>query len=342
MEGLEVFVGLDVHSEKTVGTFLDGKGNLLREMKVPTDKNGFGTLFGWIGQGGKTRTVKAVFEASRNWTYIAGLLREQGVEVVMAHPLKVRAIASARIKTDRIDSRILADLLRANLIPESYMPSDETVELRELARYRVHLGRTSAGLKTRVRTLLAKRGIKCPYESPVGKRSRPWLSNISLTLPGIIGRELDQAVKMLDELDGEKKSVDKLIEAACLKHPEANLLTSIPGVGQYSGLIILSEIGDVKRFPTPEQLASYAGLVSSTYQSGSSCYQGKITKQGNKWLRWILVQCSLVAIRKPNRLRTFYLRLAKKKGHKKAIVATARKMLTIIWHLLTKGETFVP
>ncbi len=341
MEGcLEVFAGLDVHSEKTVGTFLDGKGNLLREMKVPTSKNGFETLFGWLGGG--NRKIKAVFEASRNWTYVARLLREQKVEAVMAHPLKVRAIASARIKTDRIDSRILANLLRADLIPASYMPPDEMVELRELARYRVYLGRTSAGLKTRVRTLLAKSGIKCPYKSPVGKRSRPWLVNVSLTLPETARMELDQAVRMLDQLDAEKKTVDGLIDRACLKRPEANLLTSIPGIGKYSGLIILSEIGDIKRFPAPEKLAAYSGLVSSTYQSGSSCYQGKITKQGNKWLRWVLVQCSLVAIRKPNRLRAFYLRLAKKKGHKKAIVATARKMLTIIWHMLSKGETFVP
>lgn len=336
---MEVFAGLDVHSDKTVGTFLDGKGTLLKQEEVTTDEKGFGTLFESV----KNCRVKAVFEASGNWTHIASLLRKHGVEAVMAHPLKVRAIASARIKTDKIDSRTLADLLRANLIPESYMPPQEMVELRQLARYRAGLGTLSGMMKVKLRHLLRREGIKCPANDIYGPRSRPWLNNaVRPALTEIARMELDQTIRMLDDVRKEIKKAEQKIESGCLNHQDVNLLLSIPGIGKYSGLMILSEIGDIKRFPTPKKLASYAGLISSTYQSGPTCYQGRITKQGNKRLRWILVECSLIALRKPNRLQKFYARLAKKKGHQKAIVATARKMLTIIWHLLTKGETFVP
>jgi transposase len=96
------------------------------------------------------------------------------------------------------------------------------------------------------------------------------------------------------------------------------------------------------RFPSPHKLSAYAGLVPSTYQSNTTCYNGKITKQGSKWLRWILNQCTHASVksRKSHKLKSFFLRLQRKKGTQKAIVATSRKMLVIIWHLLNKNEYY--
>lgn len=118
---MEIYAGLDVHSEYTYGTIMDENGNHMWEAKVTTSEAGFRNLF--LRFQGKHK-IKAVFEASRNWNYIASLLRQQNVDFVMAHPLRVRAIASARIKTDKIDSKILAHLLRTDLIPQSYMPPE--------------------------------------------------------------------------------------------------------------------------------------------------------------------------------------------------------------------------
>jgi transposase len=332
---MQLYAGLDVHQAETVATIMDEKGNHVLERRVPTSSDGFQLLFGRLKS---KHRIKAVFEAGRNWTYIAGLLREQGIESVMAHPLRVRAIASARIKTDKIDSQTLAHLLRADLIPTSYMPPDEIVQLRELVRYRVTLGRMRAQVKNRLRGVLAREGKTCEWTDPSGKRARLWLAHVEL-LPQN-RHELEYYVTMLDDLTSEIASVDEKIQREAATRPETRLLTSIPGVADYSALLILAEIGDVKRFETPDQLASYAGLVSSTYQSGQGCYQGRITKRGDKWLRWILVECATIAIRKANRLQAFYKRLLVKKGYQKAIVATARKELTIMWTLLQRQEVF--
>lgn len=258
----------------------------------------------------------------------------------MAHPWKVKAIASARIKTDTIDSNILADLLRANLIPESYMPTLEIVELRELLRYRATLSRMRGDLKSRAKNILAREGKTCEIDEVTGKRARLWLNN--LILNELNRKELDYIISLIDNLSKEIKSLDIQIEKEQPKYPEVDLLKSIIGIGTYSAMLIMAEIVDISRFQSPGKLAAYAGLVPSTYQSSNTCYNGRITKTGSRWLRWILTQCahSSVKSRKSHRLKTFYLRLERKKGTQKAITATARKMLTIIWHLLNKNEYY--
>jgi transposase len=258
----------------------------------------------------------------------------------MAHPLKVRAIASARIKTDVIDSNTLSDLLRADLIPQSYMPSFEIVQLRELLRYRASLSRLRGQLKTKAKNILSREGKKCEFDEVTGKRARLWLNNIMLN--ELNRKELDYVVSLIDNLCDEISKLDKVIEKEQYRFPEAEILKSIAGIKTYSAMLILMEIADIMRFPSPDKLASYAGLVPSTYQSSTTHYSGRITKQGSKWLRWILIQCVHAGLksRKSHRLKRFYLRIERKKGKQKAIVATARKMLTIIWHLLNKNEFY--
>jgi len=334
---MEIYAGLDVHSEFTYGTIMDEKGNHMWEAKVPTTEEGFRSLF--LKFQGKHK-IKAVFEASRNWNYIASLLRQQSVDFVMAHHLRVRAIASARIKTDKIDSKILAHLLRTDLIPQSYMPNEEIVQLRGLVRYRVRTGRLAAQIKNSIRAILAREGKKCGWTDPTGTRAEIWLKHLQLTPQN--RRELNHSLSLLANLKQEISELDKQIKAEALKRPDVALICSIPGFAEYSSLLILSEIGDLGRFETPEQLAAFSGLISSTYQSSSTFSQGRITKQGSKWLRWILVECATIAVRKENRLQRFYLRLKRKKGHQKAIVATARKALMIIWTLLQKQQVFQP
>lgn len=336
MEQMQLYAGLDMHGETTTGTLQDDKGNPVRVLKVETSHKGMRKLFNRV----KKKSVKAVFEASRNWPYYAELVRPYCNELVMAHPLRVRAIASARIKTDEIDSKVLADLLRTNLIPESYMASMETVQLRELLRYRAFLSRQRGGFKTKVKSILAREGKKCEFDEVTGKRARLWLNSVMLN--ELNRKELDYLVSLIDNLNSEVQKLDQTMEKEYVKYPEADILNSIIGIDKYSALLILAEIGDVSRFPTPQHLASYAGLVPSTYQSSNVSYHGRITKQGSSWLRWILVQCAHASVksRKNHRLKRFYSRIARKKGGKKAITATAHKMLTLIWHLLVKNEYY--
>jgi len=331
MKTLPLYAGLDVHQEFTVGTVVDEMGNAVRELKVPTDEQGYKRLFYEL------QNVTAVFEAGRNWSYIANLLKPY-CTFKMAHPLKVRLIASARIKTDEIDSRTLAHLLRTNLIPESYMPSDSIVELRNLVRYRVRIGRMATHLKNRTHDILAREGHKSDFKKPYQKKAMLWIQNLKMN--PVNRDELDYTLKLLNELEDKIKELDEKLEKERIKYPEANLLTTIPGIATYSALLILAEVGDFSRFPSADKLAAYSGLVSSTHQSGNRCYQGRITKQGNVWLRWILTQCAHASVKKQHRLQKFYLRIKHRRGEQKAITATARKMLTTIWYMLQRNEAY--
>ena len=334
---MKLYVGLDVHSEYTYSSVLDEKGNSLGEGKFATDDMGFKSFFRRFKR--RQFKIHAVFEASRSWNYVADLLRKQEVEFIMAHPLKVRAIASARIKTDRIDSKVLADLLRADLIPQSYMPPEDIIDLRSLVRHRVRLGKLATQAKNTIRTVLAREGKKCSWTDLTGIKARLYLNNIQLkSLQN--KTELEDQLSLMDLIQQKILKIERKIKTEAVKRPESKIISSMPGFAEYSALLILSEIGDIKRFQTPQQLASYAGLVSSTYQSSNTFRQGGITKQGSKWLRWMLIQCCNVTIRKKNRIQKFYLRIKSKKGHNKAIVATARKTLTIIWTMLQKQQTF--
>jgi transposase len=336
MEKMQLFAGLDMHTDSITGTIKDEQGNSVRVLKVETSKEGVKKLFERLHK----KDIKAVFEASRNWPYYAELIRPYCDAVVMAHPLKVRAIASARIKTDTIDSNTLSDLLRANLIPESYMPSFDIVQLRELLRYRAGLSQMRGHLKAKAKNILSREGKKCEFDEVTGKRARLWLNNLMLN--ELNRKELDYTVCLIDNLAAEIKRFDSSIETEQYKYPETDILKSVIGIGTFSALMILAEIGDISRFPSADKLASYAGLVPSTYQSSQTQYSGRITKQGNAHLRWILTQCSHASIKsvKSHRLKTFFLRIQRRKGKQKAVVATARKMLTTIWHLLHKNEYY--
>lgn len=336
MEQMQLFAGLDMHAETTTGTMKDDAGNLVRVLKVETSKEGLKTLFDRL----KRKNIRAVFEASRNWPYYAELLKPYCSEIVMAHPLKVRAIASARIKTDTIDSNTLSDLLRADLIPESYMPPLDIVQLRELLRYRAGLSRLRGQMKTKAKNILSREGKKCEFGEVTGKRARLWLSN--LLLNDLNRRELNYTVGLLDNLSQEIKKLDETIEKEQYRFPEVDILKSVIGINTFSALMILAEVGDIGRFQSADKVASYAGLVPSTYQSSQTQYSGRITKQGNAHLRWILTQCAHASVKstKSHKLKRFYLRLERKKGKQKAITATARKMLTTIWHLLNKNEYY--
>ena len=235
MEQMQLFAGLDMHSESITGTIKDEKGNDIRVLKVDTTPEGVKYLFHRL----QKKRIKAVFEASKNWSYYANLLKPYCAEIVMAHPLKVRAIASARIKTDAIDSNTLADLLRANLIPESYMPDLQIVELRELLRYRAFLSRQRANLKIKVRNILSREGKKCEFKSVTAKRARLWINH--LELQDLNRRELDYVLSLIDNFSKEINKLDKTIDKEQYKYPEVDILKSVIGIISKSNLLILRD-----------------------------------------------------------------------------------------------------
>ena len=153
---------------------------------------------------------------------------------------------------------------------------------------------------------------------------------------------MDPVLPVMDALDRQIALISGSLKRMCSEDPRASLLTTIPGVGYYIALLIVSEIGDVNRFPDSEKLCSYAGLVPTVRRSGGSTRHGGITKEGSKWLRWALTQAVHVHIRCETNLTRFYRRLAETKPGQVAVMATARKMLKVIYWMLRNNEPFHP
>jgi transposase len=327
-------LGIDVHKLVSQVEVMDDFGATLDQQRLDhRDRRKLERYFGrYRGD------AIATLEATRNWYWLYELLEECGLEVKLAHPLKVRLIAEARVKTDKVDAHTLAQLERTGFLPESYIPSREVRDQRELLRYRASLVRMRTGLKNRVHALLSKLGVFSPLSDLFGKQGRVFLR--TLDLRGIYREELDGYLATLDFLETKIKELTGEIKSQLRDDPRAKLLITIPGVSHLTAHLILSEIGEIERFHSSKHLCSYAGLVPSTHQSGSHHYQGKITKQGNRYLRWAMVESAQTAVTKDGGLAAFYRQLKAEKGTGRAKVAVGRKLLTAVYYILKRNTPY--
>jgi transposase len=324
------YIGIDYHKQHFIATVMDKKGKVLSRDKVSTDRDSIRHYFKKVG----TEGTKAVMEACYGWEYFYDEVDDLIEELIMAHPLKTRLIAEARIKTDSIDSETLAHLLRADLIPEAYAPSIETRDKKNLLRYRSSLTAIKVRIKNTIHSILARNHIEDDKFSSLsdkfGKKGLAYLR--SATLRGNDTMILNEYLDLLNETEKKIDAAERQIRAVCRQDNICKLLTSVPGIGDILAVTIRYEIDEIERFISDGKLCSYAGLVPSTYSSGNRTYQGKITKQGNKWLRWAMIEAAQRATLSDMWLRAFYDRISKK-GKKIARVAVARKLLEIIYRM---------
>lgn len=286
--------------------------------------------------------LKAVMEACYGWEYFYDEVDELVDELIMAHPLKTRLIAEARIKTDSIDSETLAHLLRADLIPQAYAPSSETRDQKNLLRYRSSLTAMKVRIKNMIHSVLTRNHIEDKgfqeLSDKFGKKGIAYMR--AITLKGNDTAILHEYLDLLEETEKRIKSAESRIRTVCRQDEICRLLDSIPGIGDILAVTIRYEIDDIERFISSGKLCSYAGLVPSTYSSGNRTYQGKITKQGNKWLRWAMVEAAQRAPLSDMWLSDFFDRVSTKKGRKIGRVAVARKLLEIIYRIWTEHRTY--
>lgn len=308
-------------------------GEVLKEERLFNRKEEFASFVKSL-----PRPIRLVMEASVNSAYLCECWEELVEEIQLAHPLKTKAIASAKIKTDRIDDGILAHLGMADLVPQAYLPSREVRDLREILRHRVFLVAIQTRIKNRIHSYLWKLGIEAEHADIFGKSGLLWLKGLELRKPycGL----LEQDLRILEVLQKEIRAATKTIDRLAQEDPRVKLILPIRGIGRYSAMLILAEIGDIGRFSDPKKLVSYSGLCPSTFQSGKVFYHGRITKQGSKWLRWILVEAAQSYARVPGRLGNLFRRIEQRKGRNTAKVAVARELLVCIYHCLKKGVVF--
>jgi len=283
----------------------------------------------------KLGTFRAVIEASGTYRWLYDLLRPYG-SVVLAHPLRLRAMIQRRSKTDKLDAQLLANLLRINQIPLAYIPPEPYQQLRDLTRTRARLVQEQARAKIKLHAVLARQNRQAPYRKPFGKRGLAWFGKQDFGPIENLVR--DELVLRLEHYRKQLAILEERMTDLRAAFPQVETLMELYGIGLYSALLIVGELGEVERFHSAKQVAAYAGLTARVNQSGGHCYRGSITRQGSPWLRWILVEAAMKVVREDAALKNFYTRVRKRSSAKIARVAAARKLAEICWKRLRRWQ----
>jgi transposase len=327
---MSVYVGIDVHRKRSQVAVIDGKGEVLANRNVP---NGAEPILKVIG--GLPPGTPAAFEAAYGTSWLVELLEDYGFDPHLVHPSRCKAIASARLKNDKVDAAILAQLLRADLLPEAQLAPPAIRQLRALLRHRVALVRLRTRLRNRIHAIVADYG----YDRPAGGYwtgpGRAWLAR--LELPAVSRELVEDDLGLIDALQGRIGRLDREIRQRARSGPRVKVLTQLPGIGPFTALVIRAEVGDISRFGSARKLASWAGLTPTVRGSDRVAHYGHISKEGSVWLRWVLCEAAQTAKRQPEFAATFQ-RIAQRRGKKIATTAIARKLLTRAWHLLADAE----
>ena len=325
---MSVYVGIDVHRKRSQVAVINHGGEVLANRNVP---NGVEPILGVIG--GLPPGTPAAFEAAFGWGWLVELLEDYGFSPHLVHPLQCKAIASARLKNDKVDAAILAQL-RADLLPEAWIAPPAVRQLRAMLRHRAQLVRLRTLLRNRIHAVLADHG----HDRPGGCWSGPgraWLAG--LELPAVSREVIEDDLALIDALQQPIDRLDWEVHQRARTEPAVKVLTQLPGVGPFTALVLLAEIGDISRFGSARKLAAWAGLTPTVRGSDRTVRHGHISKQGSVWVRWILGEAAQTAKRHPD-FAASYQAIARRRGKKIATTAIARRLLTRAYHLLTDAS----
>jgi transposase len=324
-------VGIDLHKRRSHIAALDEQGRKVLSRRIENDPAIFLELLAKID--GES---KVALEATYGWEWLADVLEEAGYELHLAHPLRTKAIASARVKTDSVDALTLAHLLRTDLLPEAYIAPRELRDLRDLLRHRVALTHMRSALKNRVHALIARQGIRHDHSDLFGNAGLPFLAQLELREPP--RRRLDSLLALIADFDREIDRTTREIDQRARHDDRVDVLCQIRGVGPYTAMLVIAEIGDITRFAKARKLCAWAGLTPTVRSSDGKARLGHITRQGSRPLRWALVEAAQHSVRGGGPLRQDFERISKRRGRKIAKVAVARKILTLCYYGLRDGE----
>ena len=320
----KIYGGIDIHKENLAGCIMDKDGNIKREHTFPSSKKAVERFLCGI----PNSEITIAIEACGMWRGVHKVLTELGYEVKLANPKKTHDIAGSK-KMDPIDAKTLADLLRTHYLPEVWIPDEKTLQFRDLTRHKASLTRLRTQVQGKIRGYLLRKGAKY---SKLSKEE-------TLTTLAEEDPDIKNLVHVYHCLKDEEREVMRRIKRISQNMKETTLMMSMPGIAEFSSLMILAEIGDIKRFPSPKELVSYSGLCCGIYQTGTTERPVHNTAV-NKWLKWIIYECSGRALMLDPTFQNYYYKIKEKKGIKTARRATARKMLTIIWYMLTNEEPY--
>lgn len=335
-----VYIGMDVSSKDFVVHAIDQRKQKVFEGRIPPSRAGLRKLIGDLGMGPKL----FVFEAGNQMKWIAlTLMRQTGVRIHVVHPNEVKWISQSNGKTDKVDARKLAQLGQGNLLPRPvHIVEGKTRQLRELVSAREQLQGKRVALINALRGYIRQEGVRFPAKF---FQRTGWKGSLEKLSVGPTQKLIFQS--FMEAIDALKRSEDELT-AQMLEIPDSRceLLETIPAIGKIASRVIVSALDNAERFDNKKCVANYGALTPTIYQSGGTTNLGRINRDGRQEVRKVLLQCAHAIQRTANHsaapIREFFERIEKRRGKKRAVVATARKLLTIAYGVLKSGVPYDP
>ena len=335
-------VGLDLSRRRLDVCLLSERGEHLDQLVSPPDVDALRRLARRIDEV-HGEPVYAVIESMTGARLVHDTLEACGWDVEIADAQRVKGLAPLACKTDKTDSLVLATLSQRDLVPAIWLPDPRVRDLRELARFRMHLVQHKSALKCRIHSTLINFGRPCPVTDLFGAEGRRLLARLDVPEPW--RSNVSASIELIDHLEGQIDVINRRLRAEHADHPYVPLLKTIPGIRWVLAFTIAAEIGDISRFETPKKFTGYTGLCPRVVQSGEKDRRGPLSKHGPTYLRWALLEATMHALRHPaysERYRRTKRRLGKQRGAKVAQVDVARRLAHAIWHMLTRNEEFAP
>ena len=333
------FVGVDLHKQSITLCVVmqkEGKRVVVERATLRCDQPD--RIARWFA---KLGPFQVTVEATSSYEWFVQLVESLADRVVLAHPKKLRVIAESTRKTDKLDARVLAEFLALDMIPPAHRPSPRLREHRALVRQRQYLQRRITSLKNRLRHLLSHYNADVKYL--FSARGQAYLKRLSLsTSDRFVVHQLQQSIEHFRE---QRLALDQRLrqfaKRAPVREKEARqVLETFPCVGPVTIDVVLSELGDVRRFRSQKQVAAYVGLVPGIRESAGKAKQLGISKEGSGLLRWVMIQTAWRLVGKTRRWGLAYEQLKRRTGAKKAIVAIARRVLGVIVSMLQSGQRY--
>ena len=333
-------IGVDLHKYQMTLAVLDEQGAVIRREQLPTKCRN--QIHEWFASYGTDCQVAVESVGFYQWFW--DLLQPVVGKLVLADPAALKPFRPPKqAKTDRKDAELLARLLCEGRLPAAYVPPRALRPLRELVRYRHSVGRALALQRRCLRWALLKLNLPGPKQLTSDATQKWLLSQEGKFSPAqtfIARQRLDQITALERQLADTTRLIEEAVAADPWLTHRVQLLESIPGIGPLVAITIVVETGELTRFKNIDQLGAYAGLTPRVHQSADTVHHGHISKMGPPVLRWVLTQAAWVAVRCDEHARRLWLRISRKGGQKRAIVALARKLLIYAWSVCRRQQPF--
>ena len=332
------YVGIDIGMRKCAVCVIDDNKKILLETTYDNKAEQAAACASAITS--EYGPCKAVCEPTGNmWIKSFEAFEKAGIKIVLANTLKLKAISQASVKTDKIDAKVLARLLAADMIPTCHVPGSKVRGQKQILRHRIALVQDRTKVANRTGRLLDK------YDIPLQSMKLASAKNLKLFKQEDFANSDDgfvihQNIREIERIDEEIRAVEERIRKIALDNDDARRIMSMTGLDAFGALLLVLEIDGIERFSNPKKLVSWAGLCPTIHQSGKSLYHGHMKKDSNRRVNWMMIQAATTAVRCDKRMSRIYERASKGHPHQVAISHVATKMLTIIWHLLTNKTRY--